>query len=81
MSGFNVYVKVSCPINFLEQFSSPKEQEVHQLRLQNFSITDQKIVISLLDEWYTGRTYSCGKTPTRSDRISIQSSSFYLYFY
>ncbi len=44
------------PIKHLEQLPSRKEQAIHQLRLWSFSIKDQKIISSILDEWYTSRT-------------------------
>jgi hypothetical protein len=56
MSGLNVHAKVFFPSMPLKQLPIPKEQAIHQLRIWNFSTKDQKIVSSLLDEWYTNRT-------------------------
>ena len=56
MSSLNVHAKVFLPSKHLEQLPSPKEQAMHQLRIWNFLTKDQKIISSLLDEWYTNRT-------------------------
>ncbi|CAF3361245.1 unnamed protein product [Rotaria socialis] len=36
--------------------ANPRDEAMHQLEFWNFSPKDQKLVLSLLDEWYTGRT-------------------------
>ncbi|CAF1223598.1 unnamed protein product [Rotaria sp. Silwood1] len=36
--------------------SSPIDEAMHRLKTWNFAPKDQKLVLSLLDEWYTGRT-------------------------
>ncbi|CAM4884716.1 unnamed protein product [Rotaria socialis] len=35
---------------------SAKDEAMHRLKTWNFSTKDQKLVLSLLDEWYSGRT-------------------------
>ncbi|CAF4272514.1 unnamed protein product, partial [Rotaria magnacalcarata] len=35
---------------------NPKDEAMHRLKTWNFPTKDQKLVLSLLDEWYTGRT-------------------------
>ena len=56
MYNLNVHAKVFLLSMSLEQLPSPKEHAIHQLRIWNFSTKDQKIVSSLLDEWYSSRT-------------------------
>jgi hypothetical protein len=80
MSSFNVHAKVFFPSMPLEQLPSPKEQAIHQLRIWNFSTKDQKIVSSLLDEWYTNRTLnsvlqeweSVGPTPSSNQKENLK---------
>ncbi|CAF3405870.1 unnamed protein product [Rotaria socialis] len=52
-SNLNVNAKVFFPAseNYLY---SPRDEAMHQLEFWNFSPKDQKLVLSLLDEWYTG---------------------------
>ncbi|CAM2706049.1 unnamed protein product [Rotaria socialis] len=35
---------------------NPRDEAMHRLKTWNFSTKDQKLVLSLLDEWYSGRT-------------------------
>jgi len=56
MSNLNAFAKDFVLIMPMRQLSKPKEQATHQLRLWNFSIKYQNLVVSLLNEWYTGRT-------------------------
>jgi len=84
MSSLNVHAKVFFPFILLEQISSPKEQAIHQLRIWNFSTKDQKIVASLLDEWYTSRTLNSvlqeweSVGPTSSNNQKGESKDFVL---
>ena len=56
MTNLNVHAKVFLPSKHLESLQSPLEQALHRLRLWNFATKDEKIVITLLEEWYTSRT-------------------------
>ncbi|CAF4593312.1 unnamed protein product, partial [Rotaria sp. Silwood2] len=54
-SDLNVHAKVFFPAS--ENYSfSPIDEAMHRLKTWNFAPKDQKLVLSLLDEWYTGRT-------------------------
>ncbi|CAF3826781.1 unnamed protein product [Rotaria sp. Silwood1] len=54
-SDLNVYAKVFCPASDNYLFS-PRDEAMHRLKTWNFSSKDQKLVLSLLDEWHSGRT-------------------------
>ena len=56
MSILNVHAKVFFPSIPFKSVLTPKEQAMHQLRAWNFSAKGQKVVSSLLNEWYTNRT-------------------------
>ena len=56
MTNLNAHAKVFFPSKHLEPLQSPIQQALQRLRLWNFATKDEKIVISLLEEWYTSRT-------------------------
>ncbi|CAM4774363.1 unnamed protein product [Rotaria magnacalcarata] len=54
-SNLNVVAKAFFPASRNYLFN-PRDEAMHRLNTWNFSTKDQKLVLSLLDEWYTGRT-------------------------
>lgn len=54
-SNLNVHANVFSPASENYAFS-PIGEAMHRLNSWNFSPKDQKLVLSLLNEWYTGRT-------------------------
>ncbi|CAF4621482.1 unnamed protein product, partial [Rotaria socialis] len=54
-SNLNVLAKAFFPASHNYLFN-PRDEAMHRLITWNFSTKDQKLVLSLLDEWYSGRT-------------------------
>ena len=56
MSNLNVHAKDFYIPKSSVQLSDPKEQAMHQLRVWGFSEKDQRLISTVVDEWYTNRT-------------------------
>ena len=54
-SNLNVHANAFFPASENYLFN-PRDEAMHRLKTWNFPTKDQKLVLSLLDEWYTGRT-------------------------
>ena len=56
MSSLNISAKVFFPCSASNPLSDVNQQVTHQLRQWNFAMKDQNLVLSLVNEWYSGRT-------------------------